>query len=90
MTETMKINHFHSLLRKGALQTSRNIIQINRQTLEDLLVIFRRKYVKPKFQATAKDKWLRIIFDPNIMKVLDFWWSLTKAPKRLLLKTPKA
>ena len=48
MTEQMKINHFHSLLRKGALQTFRNINSINRQTLEDVLVIFRRKYVKPE------------------------------------------
>ena len=54
MTEQMKINHFHSLLRKGALQTFRNINSINRQTLEDVMVIFRRKYVKPESQATAK------------------------------------
>ena len=47
MTEQMEINHFHSLLRKGALQTFRNINSINRQTLEDVLVIFRRKSVKP-------------------------------------------
>ena len=33
MTETMKINHFHSLLRKNALQTFRNINSANRQTL---------------------------------------------------------
>ena len=43
MTETMKINHFHSLLRKNALQTFRNINSANRQTLEDILAIFRRK-----------------------------------------------
>ena len=30
MTEQMKINHFHSLLRKGAIQTFRNINSINR------------------------------------------------------------
>ena len=35
MTEQMKINHFHSLLRKGALQTFSNINSINRQTLEE-------------------------------------------------------
>ena len=52
MTEQMKSNHFHSLLRKGALQTFRNINSIYRQTLEDVLVIFRRKYVKPESQAT--------------------------------------
>ena len=32
MTEQMKINHFHSLLRKNALQTFRNINSTNRQT----------------------------------------------------------
>ena len=50
MTETMKINHFHSLLRKNALQTFRNINTANRQTLEDILAVFRRKYVKPESQ----------------------------------------
>ena len=41
MSEQMKINHFHSLLIKNALQTFRNISTANRQTLEDVLVIFR-------------------------------------------------
>ena len=72
MTEQMKINHFHSLLRKNALQTFRNISSTNRQTLEDVLVIFRRKYVKPESQATAKHKWHRLVFDPNTMKLPDF------------------
>ena len=40
MTEQMKINHFQSLLRKGALQTFRNINSINCQIVEELLVIF--------------------------------------------------
>ena len=48
MSEQTKINHFHSLLRKGALQTIRNISTANKHTLEDALVIFRRKYVKPQ------------------------------------------
>ena len=68
ITEQMKISHFHSLLRKGALQTFRNKNSINRQTLEDVLVIFRRKYVKPESQATAKHKWNRLIFDPSTIK----------------------
>ena len=41
MTESMKINHFHSLLRKNALQTFRKINSANRQTLEDVLTVFR-------------------------------------------------
>ena len=72
MTEQMKIIHFHSFLRKRALQTFRNINSINRKTLEDVLVIFRRKYVKPESQATAKHKWHRLTFDPNTMKLPDF------------------
>ena len=54
MSEQININHFHSLLRLVALQTFRNISTANRQTHEDVLVIFRRKYVKPESQATAK------------------------------------
>ena len=72
MTETMKINHFHSLLRKKALQTFRNINSANRQILEDILAVFRRKYVKPESQATAKHKWHKLVFDPNTMKLPDF------------------
>ena len=82
MTEQMKINHFHSLLRKGALQTFRNINSINRQTLEDVLVIFRRKYVKPESQATAKHKWHRLIFDPNTMKLPDFLEELNQGAEK--------
>ena len=53
MTEAMKINHFHSHLRKEPLQTFRNISAINKKTLDDVLIVFRRKYVKPESQATA-------------------------------------
>ena len=82
MTEQMKINHFHSLLRKNALQTFRNISSNNRQTLEDVLVIFRRKYVKPESQATAKHKWHRLVFDPNTMKLLDFLAELNQGAEK--------
>ena len=53
MTEAMKINHFHAHLRKEALQTFRNISAINKKTLDDVLIVFRRKYVKPESQATV-------------------------------------
>ena len=82
MTEQMKINHFHSLLRKNALQTFRNISSSNRQTLEDVLVIFRRKYVKPESQATAKHKWHRVVFDPNKMKLPDFLEELNQGAEK--------
>ena len=82
MTEQMKINHFHSLLRKNALQTFRNISSANRQTLEDVLVIFRRKYVKPASQATAKHKWHRLVFDPNTMKLPVFLEELNQGAEK--------
>ena len=82
MTKQMKINHFHSLLRKNALQTFRNINSTNRQTLEDLLIIFRRKYVKPESQATAKHKWHRLVFHPNTMKLPDFLEELNQGAEK--------
>ena len=90
MTEQMKINHFHSLLRKGALQTFKNIPTINRQTLEDVLVIFRRKYVKPEKQATAKHKWHRLIFDPKTIKLPDFSEELNQGAEKPSVKMQKA
>ena len=71
-TEAIEINHFLSLLRKNALQTFRNINNANRQTLEDSLAVFRRKYVEPESQATAKHKCHRLVNDPSTMKLPDF------------------
>ena len=90
MTEQMKINHFHSLLRKGALQNFRNINSINRQTLEDVLVIFRRKYVKPESQAMAKHKWHRLTFDPNTMKLPDFLEDLNQGAEKAFGENEKS
>ena len=82
MSEQMKINHFHSLLRKKALQTFGNISTAYRQTLEDILVIFRQKYVKPESQATAKHKWHCLVFDPNMMKLPDFLEELNQGAEK--------
>ena len=82
MSEQMKINHFHSRLKKNALQTFRNISTANRQTLEDVLVIFRQNYVKPVSQATAKHKWHRLVFDPNTMKLPDFLEELDQGAEK--------
>ena len=54
MTEAMKINHFHAHLGKEALQTFRNMSASNKKILDDVLIVYRRKYVKPESQATAK------------------------------------
>ena len=78
MTEAMKNNHFHAHLRKNALQTFRNISSLNKETLDDVLIVFRRKYVKPESQATAKHKWHKLTFDPNTKSLPDFLQELNE------------
>ena len=82
MTEAMKINHFHAHLRKEALQTFRNISASNKKTLDDLLIVFRRKYVKRESQATAKHKWHKLTFDPNTISLSDFLEELNNCAER--------
>ena len=82
MTEAMKINHFHAHLRKEALQTFRDISAINKKTLDDVLIVFRRKFVKPESQATAKHKWHKLTFDPNTKSLPDFLEELNECAGR--------
>ena len=90
MTEQMKINNFNSLLQKGALQTFSNIISNNRQTLEDVLVIFRRKFVKPESQATQKHTCQRFIFNPNTTKLPDFLEELNQGAQKTFSENAKS
>ena len=82
MTEAMKINYFHAHLRKEALQTFRNISASNKKTLDDVLIVFRRKYVKPESQATAKHKWHKLTFDPNTKSLPDILEELKECAER--------
>ena len=82
MTEAMKINHFHAHLRKEALQTFRNISASNKKTLDDVLIVFRRKYVKPESQATAKHKWHKLTFDPNTKSLPDILEEVNECAER--------
>ena len=82
MTEAMKIDYFHAHLRKDALQTFRNVSASNKKTLDDVLIVFRRKYVKPESQATAKHKWHKLTFDPNTKSLPDFWEELNECAER--------
>ena len=47
LTEDDRINYFLSLMRGDALQTFKNINGPTRENLEEILAVFRRKYVKP-------------------------------------------
>ena len=83
MTEAMKINIFHAHLHyKQALQTFRNKSASNKKTPDDVLIVFRRKYVKPESQATAKHKWHKLTFDPNTKSLPDFLEELNECAER--------
>ena len=82
MTEAIQINQFHAHLREEALQIFRNISALNKKTLDDVLIVFRRKYVKPESQATAKHKWHKLTFDPNTKSLPDFLEELNECAER--------
>ena len=81
LTPEDKINYFHSLMHGDALKTFKNITTPNSENLEELLTVFRRKYVKPQSMATAKHKFQRLVFNPanqNLIDFLDEFEKLTK------------
>ena len=87
MTEAMKKTHFHSLLRRNALQTFCKINTANRQTLATFWPYFEEN-TSPEFQATVKHNWHKLVFDPNTMKLPDFLEELNEGAEKRLAKTP--
>ena len=81
LTEDDRINYFHSLIRGEALQTFKNINGPTRKNLEEILAVFRRKYVKPQSMATAKHKFHKLVFNPANQKLVDFLDELQKLAK---------
>ena len=81
LTEDDRINYFHSLMRGDALQTFKNINGPTRENLEEILAVFRRKYVKPQSMATAKHKFQKLVFNPANQKLVDFLDELQKLAK---------
>ena len=68
-------------MRGDGLQTFKNITSPNRENLEEILTVFRRKYVKPQSMATAKHKCQRLVFNPANQKLIDFLVELQKLAK---------
>ena len=81
LTQEEKINYFHSLMRGDALQTFKNITTPNRESLGEILTVFRRKCVKPQSMATAEHKFQRLVFNPANQKLYDFLDELQKLAK---------
>ena len=85
MTGAIKINHFHAHLRKDALQTFRNISATNKKTLDDVLIVVRRNYVKPESKAKAKHKWHKFTFDANTKSLPDFLEELNECAESYMI-----
>ena len=66
---------------EDALQTFKNITKPSREKLEEILVIFRRIYVKPQSMATAKHKFQKLVFEPSKHKLVDFLDELQRLAK---------
>ena len=81
LTENDRINYFHCPMRGDALQTSKNINGPTRESLGEILAVFRRKYVKPQSMATAKHKFQELVFNPANQKLVDFFDVLQKLAK---------
>ena len=82
VTEDMMINHFHAHLRGLALKTFKNIQRTPTTTLEDILKVFRRKYVKPESSASAKHRFNRLSFDPENQKLPDFLEEIQESAEK--------
>ena len=82
LIEEMKINHFHAHLRGLELKTFKNIQRTPNTTLEDILKVFRRKYVKPESSASAKHRFNRLFFDPENQKLPDCLEELQESAEK--------
>ena len=81
LTEDNRINYFHSLMIGDALQTLKKINGPTRENLEEILAVFRRKYVKPQSMATAKHIFQKLDFNPENQNLIDFLDELQKLAK---------
>ena len=82
LTEEMKNKPFHAHLRGLTLKTFKNIQRTPNTTLEDILKVFRRKYVKPESSASAKQRSNRLSFEPENQKLTDFLEELQESAEK--------
>ena len=81
LTQEVKINYYHSLMRGVALQIFKNITTPKRENLGENLTVFRRKYVNPQLMARAKQKFQRLVFNSANQKLFDFRDEFQKLAK---------
>ena len=64
------------------MKTIKNIHRTSTTTLEDILVVIRRKYVTPESSASAKHRFHRLIYDSERQKLPDFLEELQKSAEK--------
>ena len=82
LTDDMKINHFHAHLRGLALKTFKNIQRTPTTTLEEILKVFRRKYIKRESSASAKHRFNKLSFEPENQELPDFLEELQESAEK--------
>ena len=65
-----------------SIKTIKNIQRTPTTTLEDILRVFRRKYVEPESSASAKHRFNRFSFDPENQKLPDFLEELQESAEK--------
>ena len=81
LTEIQKINYFHSLLRGDALQAFCNIEDTKKDSLDEIMTIFKRRFGDYLSMAKARCEWDELKFDPSNQKLHEFLDVLQKTAK---------
>ena len=81
LTEIQKINYFHSLLRGDALQAFCNIEDSKKDSLDEIMTIFKRRFGDYLSMAKARCEWVALRFDPSTQKLHEFLDILQKTAK---------
>ena len=81
LTEIQKINYFHSLLRGDALQAFCNIEDTKKDSLDEIMTIFKRRFGDYLSMAKARCEWDALKFDPSNQKLHEFLDILQKTAK---------
>ena len=74
-------NYFHSLLRGGALQAFCNIEDSKKDSLDEIITIFKRRFGDYLSMAKARCEWDALKFDPSTQKLHEFLDVLQKTAK---------
>ena len=81
LTELQKINYFRSLLRGDALQAFCNIEDSEKDSLDEIMTIFKRRFGDYLSMSKARCEWDALKFDPSTQELHKFLDVLQKTAK---------